>query len=130
LLAEILAARTAFSSDGANIKVASMFDLLDQAQAAPMAPKALVSIEIEFLRSCDALLVDLSRPGWQYAGALMEIVYAKVHHLPVVAIVGDTSLGDRAWVRAHVDRSARTLNEAVQMTREILEASDGPAAAA
>jgi hypothetical protein len=120
LIGEIQAVRTAFLSGSPDIKVASMYDLFEQSKVPPMDAKALVSREIEFLKSCDALVVDLSRPGWQYAGALMEIVYAKVHDLPVIAIVGEANLGKRVWVRAHVDRRVRSLREAVEITREVL----------
>jgi len=120
LVGEIQAVRSAFVAGGTDITVASMYDLFEQSRASPMEAKVLVSREIEFLKSCDALVVDLSRPGWQYAGALMEIVYAKVHHLPVIAIVGKSNLGERVWIRAHVDHRVQSLTEAVEVTRGIL----------
>jgi hypothetical protein len=80
----------------------------------------LVETEKQFVESSDLVLVDLSLPGWQYVGSLMEIVYASLARVPVVAIVGESKIGSRRWLSAHVSRCVKTLDEAVEVCGKLL----------
>lgn len=81
----------------------------------------LVETERRFVESCDLVLVDLSLSGWQYVGSLMEIVYARLAGVPVVAIVGESNIGMRRWLRAHIDECVRNLDEAMSACGRILQ---------
>ncbi len=75
--------------------------------------KMLVACETRYMAACDLVLADLSIPGHQYVGALMEIAYAHEMGLPVVAVVGDSRIGERLWLKAHCDLIVPTFADAV-----------------
>ncbi|SEM09631.1 hypothetical protein SAMN05444354_111144 [Stigmatella aurantiaca] len=81
----------------------------------------LVETERKFIEASDLLIVDLSRPNWQYVGSLMEVVYAAEAGIPVVAIVGDSPIQSRRWLKAHVTRFAKTAEEAFSMAPAFLQ---------
>lgn len=80
----------------------------------------LVRTERQFVESCDLVLVDLSLPDWQYVGSLMEIVYASLAQIPIVAVVGDSEIGARRWLQAHVTRCVKTMEEAIEACARLL----------
>lgn len=109
-----------------SVRMNSMFDFLHYTiESQGVIPQDsfssfLVETETRYLRSCDLLLVDLSKPGCQYVGALMEIVYAALNVIPIVAITGETGLEERQWLTAHVDHFAPDLEQALPVIAEIL----------
>jgi diadenosine tetraphosphate (Ap4A) HIT family hydrolase len=75
----------------------------------------LVETEKRYIRSCDLVLADISIPGHQYVGALMEISYAHDMGIPVIAVAGDSPIGSRLWLKAHCRGVTRTVEEAVDL---------------
>jgi hypothetical protein len=90
-----------------------------------MSDEALVRWEIELLRQCDGLLVDLSIPGWQYIGTICEMVYARMANLPTAVFTGENQ-SDRPWLRAHADAVTTSLNEAAHWMAARLGSNAGP----
>jgi ATP adenylyltransferase len=118
-------ARTTIARDAAEVNVLSMHELLGPALEGLETTDFdgnvfLVEAERSFLEACDIVLVDLSIPDWQYVGSLMEIVYASMADVPVIAIVGETNIGQRRWLNAHVDYCVRNIDEAATMVANVL----------
>jgi diadenosine tetraphosphate (Ap4A) HIT family hydrolase len=84
-------------------------------------PKLLVETEKRIIRSCEIVLADLSIPGHQYVGAIMEIMYAYDLGIPVVAVAGAGPIGTRLWLKAHCDRIVGTPEEAVQCLEPLID---------
>jgi diadenosine tetraphosphate (Ap4A) HIT family hydrolase len=104
----------------------SMYELLEKSLKEIDLPEDrlnayLVETERRFIEASDLLIVDLSRPGWQYVGSLMEIVYAAEVGIPVVAIVGDSTIQGRRWLKAHVTRFVKTADEAFALAPSLLQ---------
>ncbi|MBD3398210.1 hypothetical protein GF413_04020 [Candidatus Micrarchaeota archaeon] len=83
-------------------------------------PKLLVETEKRIIRSCEIVLADLSIPGHQYVGAIMEIMYAYDLGIPVVAVAGAGPIGTRLWLKAHCDRIVGTPEDAVQCLEPLI----------
>ena len=109
-----------------HVVVKSMFDVLspevlEKLEAFAEDPdRALVETEVEYLRSCDVVVADLSLDGHVYVGALMEIVYACNAGIPVVAVVKRSHIGKRRWLRGHVTHIVEDYRAAAHKIAEML----------
>ncbi len=124
----IQAVREALGQRLPGVQMLSMHELLEGVLEGTEMTDAevnhfLVATEKQFVESCDLVLVDLSLPGWQYVGSLMEIVYASLAQIPIVAVVGDSKIGSRRWLNAHVTQCVKTLDEAVEVCAKLLSPS-------
>jgi nucleoside 2-deoxyribosyltransferase len=88
-----------------------------------MSDEALVRWEVELLRRCDGLLVDLSIPAWQYIGTICEMVYARMADVPTAVFTGENP-SDRPWLRAHADAITKSVNEAAHWLAARLGSGD------
>ncbi|WP_163995677.1 hypothetical protein [Pyxidicoccus caerfyrddinensis] len=121
----IQAARATLLRHSPRTTLLSMYELLEKSLkeidvSEDQLNAYLVETERKFIEASDLLVVDLSRPGWQYVGSLMEIVYATEVGIPVIAVVGSSSIQGRRWLKAHVTRFAKTLDEAAELVPLLL----------
>ena len=109
--------RAAFSSKCPEIKLVSMFEIINDRilkviDSYKNTEELLVNIETNFLQYADIFIADLSRVEWQYVGCLMEIVYAHNLGIPVIAVVGNSSIKNRRWLKKHVSYFAPSVEDA------------------
>jgi len=130
---EIARAKEALARRTDRAELVSMFELLEEPQARldslmeePHADRVLVASERDLLRVSDALLADVSLEGHQYVGTLMEIAFAAEQGLPVVSLVGQSSIANRRWLRAHSDSTACNLNEAIAKVHSLICPQSSP----
>ena len=71
--------------------------------------------EARCLSWCDVVIADVSREGWQYVGSMMEIALAHSRRIPVIAVVGSSSIGQRQWLKATTFAMVGTIDDAVRM---------------
>jgi hypothetical protein len=112
---------------GCYAQLVSMFEVFERRFFSPNyfrngdLPEILVETELAYLQACDLMLVDLSIPGHQYVGAMMEIAYAREAGIPVVAVTGDSSVGSRLWLKAHCDVIVHAPEEAIPWVTHFLD---------
>jgi hypothetical protein len=82
-------------------------------------PRLRVEADLERLRRSDAVLADMSIPGWVYVGCICELVYAHLWRVPSVVITGDSALGTRMWLRYHATAIVPTLDAGVRTLRSL-----------
>jgi 3-oxoacyl-[acyl-carrier protein] reductase len=92
-------------------------DLDGRATGAAQADR--VARDLAALRACDFVLADCSRRGHQYVGVVAELVYGHLFGKPVVACVGSSGVGTRAWLAHHATRIVKTIEEGVEALRLI-----------
>ena len=63
----------------------------------------VLETQLQLLRSCDVILVDMSLPNHTYIGCVAELVYAHVWQLCTVVYVGSNTIIHRPWLRFHAD---------------------------
>lgn len=80
----------------------------------------LVETEKRHLEVSDLMLADLSIPGHQYVGALMEVIFAHDRGIPVVGVVGESSIGSRLWLEAHCRLITKDPDQAVQAANDLI----------
>jgi hypothetical protein len=64
---------------------------------------AVLETQLDLLKSCDVILVDMSLPNHTYIGCVAELVYAHVWQLCTVVYVGSNRIIHRPWLRFHAD---------------------------
>jgi hypothetical protein len=64
---------------------------------------SVVDKQLQLLRSCDVILVDMSLPNHTYIGCIAEMVYAHIWELCTVVYVGSNKMFHRPWLRFHAD---------------------------
>ncbi|WP_224372667.1 hypothetical protein [Hyalangium versicolor] len=127
----IQAARSMLSRHCPQATMLSMYEILEKSLREIDLPEDklnayLVEAERKFIEASSLLVVDLSRPNWQYVGSLMEIVYATEAGIPVIAVVGNAPIQQRRWLRAHVTRFVKTVEEAAQLAPSLLQKQSQP----
>lgn len=61
----------------------------------------IVAHDLDVLRTCDAVMMDMTLGGWTYIGCVCELVYAKLWEIPVVVYVACEELLHRPWLTYH-----------------------------
>ncbi len=81
--------------------------------------RAIVDHDLAILRSCRAVLMDLSIPGRNYIGCICELTYAYLWQIPCVVYLGEISK-DRLWLNYHATAVFRLRSEAIAHLKAIL----------
>lgn len=81
--------------------------------------RAIVKHDLAVLRSCNAVLMDMSLPSRNYIGCSCELTYAFIWQIPCVVYLGQSSR-DRPWLIYHASAVFKTREEAVAYLTEIL----------
>jgi hypothetical protein len=64
--------------------------------------QAIVEHDLSVLKSCQAILMDISVPGRSYIGCICEMTYAYFWRIPCVVYVGETD-SRRPWLHYAID---------------------------
>lgn len=70
--------------------------------------REIVQKDLEMLKSSDVLVADISREDRQAIGIVFEIAHAKASGKYVIVHTGQSSIGDRIWMRAYADVICRS----------------------
>ena len=87
--------------------------------------KEIVETDLDHLRSCNAVLMDMSIPNRNYIGCCCELVYASLWHIPSVVYVGQSGNGERPWLRYHASAVCKTQGQAVIEIVQLIQHSLG-----
>lgn len=79
-----------------------------------------VESNLQWLRRCDALVVDMQLPGWTYIGCVCELVYAYQWRMPII-VIAPQQTADREWLRYHATRRVGSVDEAIEGLQELLQ---------
>lgn len=75
----------------------------------------VVTTELELLRSCNVILIDMSILNHTYIGCIGELIYAHLWNVTTVVYVGsNNALIQRPWLRFHADHIDITWKGAVE----------------
>lgn len=79
---------------------------------APRNYRQVVEQELAILRSCDAVLMDMSIPSRNYIGCVCEMTYAHMWNIPCVVYLDAVEL-NRPWLKYHATATFGTRIEAI-----------------
>jgi hypothetical protein len=85
----------------------------------------LVVSDLRTLRTCDAVLMDMTIPDRNYIGCVCELMYAHRWQIPSVVWVGNTGYDRRPWLRHHATAIVHDEQQAVQQLRVLLDSCRG-----
>lgn len=91
--------------------------------------RAIVEHDLSVLRSCHAILMDMSVPGRSYIGCICEMTYAYLWRIPCVVYVGKTD-SRRPWLHYHATGVFETRADAIDLLGRLLKASPAPSESA
>jgi hypothetical protein len=74
----------------------------------------VVDKQLQLLKSCDVILIDMSLSDHTYIGCVAEMVYAHIWELCTVIYVGSNRIIHRPWLRFHADHIDTNWEGAVQ----------------
>jgi nucleoside 2-deoxyribosyltransferase len=74
--------------------------------------QAIVEHDLSILRSCDAVLMDISEPGRSYIGCICELTYAYLWQIPCVVYLGGCDK-NRPWLHYHASAIYAARDDAV-----------------
>jgi hypothetical protein len=86
--------------------------------------RALVEHDLSILRTCDAVLMDMSLPNRNYIGCVCEMTYAYIWKIPCIVYVGTNEI-ERPWLHYHAAAVVRARVDAIA-TLASLVAARGP----
>ncbi|GAA3395146.1 hypothetical protein [Cryptosporangium minutisporangium] len=90
------------------------------------SPGDLVASDLRTLRTCDAVLMDMTIPNRNYIGCVCELTYAYLWEIPSVVWVGDTGYERRPWLRFHATAIVPDEHRAVQELGTLLRSGRRP----
>lgn len=85
--------------------------------------RTIVEHDLSVLRSCHAVLMDISTPGRSYIGCICEMTYAYLWKIPCVVYMGRAD-NRRPWLQYHATAVFETRADAIGLLCELLY-SDG-----
>lgn len=83
--------------------------------------RAIVEHDLAVLKSCHAVLMDISVPGRSYIGCICEMTYAHFWQIPCVVYVGGVDQ-HRPWLHYHAAAIFEARAEAIDWLRELFTA--------
>lgn len=81
----------------------------------------LVASDLRILRTCDAVLMDMTIPDRNYIGCVCELMYAYLWQIPSVVWVADTGYDQRPWLRYHATAIVQDEHQAVRRLGVLVE---------
>jgi hypothetical protein len=85
--------------------------------------RTIVEHDLSVLRSCHAVLMDISMPGRSYIGCICEMTYAHLWQIPCAVYMGRIN-NRRPWLQYHATAVFETREEAIELLCRLLY-SDG-----
>jgi hypothetical protein len=74
--------------------------------------QAIVEHDLSVLRSCHAVLMDISEPGRSYIGCICELTYAYLWQIPCAVYTGNSDK-NRPWLHYHASAIYAARNDAI-----------------
>jgi hypothetical protein len=81
--------------------------------------RRLVDFDLNVLRACNGVLMDMSIPDRNYIGCSCELTYAYLWNIPVVVYVADSYLS-RPWLNYHAQRVCTSREDAIMALADLL----------
>jgi hypothetical protein len=81
--------------------------------------RAIVDHDLSVLRTCHAVLMDLSIPERSYIGCICEMTYAYLWQIPCIVYLGGIDK-DRPWLHYHATGIFRLRSEAIAYLKTLL----------
>lgn len=81
----------------------------------------IVEHDLAVLQTCDAVLMDMSKPNRNYIGCVCELVYAHRWHIPCVVNISEV-YRNRAWLLFHATAVFESRCAAISYLGELLTA--------
>ena len=99
--------------DAAGVEIVAPYaeDDFDLCSMTKIDAARVVDADLSALSNCDAFLAVLSTEKRQAVGMIFEMAHAVSLGIPVIVYVGDSSLGDRIWIKAKANHICRTWSE-------------------
>ena len=88
------------------------------------AYRRIVDHDLSILRTCDAVLMDMSIPNRNYIGCVCELTYAYMWHIPCVVYVGQCNQ-NRPWLHYHATAIFRSREAAITHLANLLRSCLG-----
>jgi hypothetical protein len=82
--------------------------------------RLLVEFDLGLLRRCDGVLMDMSIPTRAYVGCVCELTYAFLWRIPVVVYVGESSNGERHWLKYHASKIHQGRRDAIMALADLV----------
>jgi hypothetical protein len=129
---EDLAARLALASDVASELAAAGLSMVDPMVDEPVMVgeteadqrrlyREIVEHDLAVLKTCHAVLMDISAPGRTYIGCVCEMTYAYFWKIPCVVYTGKTD-SRRPWLQYHATAVLETRADSIALLRRLLKA--------
>jgi hypothetical protein len=80
----------------------------------------IVDHDLSILRTCDAVLMDMSIPNRNYIGCVCELTYAYLWDIPCIVYVGKTN-PNRPWLHYHATAIFKSRDAAVAHLSRLLQ---------
>lgn len=134
---EDIAKRLTLASDVASELAAAGLSMVDPTVDDPPAVaetvaderrlyQAIVDHDLSVLKSCHAVLMDISVAGRSYIGCICEMTYAYLWRIPCIVYTGEAD-SRRPWLHYHATAVVETRAEAIDLLRQLFKGSLLPA---
>jgi nucleoside 2-deoxyribosyltransferase len=80
----------------------------------------IVDHDLSILRTCDAVLMDMSIPNRNYIGCVCELTYAYLWDIPCIVYVGQAN-SNRPWLHYHATAIFKSREAAVAHLARLLQ---------
>jgi nucleoside 2-deoxyribosyltransferase len=84
----------------------------------------IVDHDLSILRTCDAVLMDMSIPNRNYIGCVCELTYAYLWSIPCIVYIGQGN-SNRPWLHYHATAIFKSRKAAVAHLADLLQSSLG-----
>ena len=126
------ATRLALASDVASELAAAGLSMVDPTVGEPVGVgetraderklyEAIVEHDLSILKTCHAVLMDISVPSRSYIGCICEMTYAYLWQIPCVVYMGKVDKR-RPWLQYHATAVLETRADAIDLLRQLLKA--------
>jgi hypothetical protein len=84
----------------------------------------IVDHDLSILRTCDAVLMDMSIPNRNYIGCVCELTYAYLWDIPCIVYIGQAN-SNRPWLHYHATAIFKSREAAVAHLARLLQSCLG-----
>jgi nucleoside 2-deoxyribosyltransferase len=84
--------------------------------------REIVEHDLAVLQTCDAVLMDMSKPNRNYIGCMCELMYAYRWHIPCIVYISEV-YRNRAWLVYHATAVFESRRAAISYLSELMTAT-------
>jgi nucleoside 2-deoxyribosyltransferase len=84
----------------------------------------IVDHDLSILRTCDAVLMDMSIPNRNYIGCVCELTYAYLWDIPCIVYIGQAN-SNRPWLHYHATAIFKSRETAIVHLTRVLQSCLG-----